>query len=148
MSFPKKVKALYTNAQTKTFTSGTPQTSVSRLRPPCLACKDETHGIVKYPTFAVEIADEKCCFRSECDHSTCAVKVQHNDISWHLNLEKGGLWVCGFHCETYVQIQQAYTRDFKTHIPTTEIPALQWRHLNHLANKLHLLKILHLLGAL
>lgn len=50
-----------------------------------------------------------------------------------------GLQVRGLNSEDYIQLQQAYTRDFipvdKSYIPTRET-ALQWPHLKHLADKL------------
>lgn len=50
-----------------------------------------------------------------------------------------GLRIRGFHSEKHISLQQTYTRDFipvdKSCIPT-RTTALQWPHLQHLANKL------------
>ena len=63
--FPKRAKALNTHAQTKSFISGPPETSASHPRPPCSVCEDDSHGIVKCPTFAARTADEKKVFIQE-----------------------------------------------------------------------------------
>lgn len=62
--FPKRAKALNTSSLINS-TLGTPETSYSRPRIPCLACKDETHGVVKCPTFAAKTHDDKKAFIHE-----------------------------------------------------------------------------------
>nr|XP_043906906.1 uncharacterized protein LOC122785246 [Solea senegalensis] len=257
--FPKRAKALSTSAQIKTSPSGELKTSYSKPRPPCLVCKDETHGVAKCPMFAAKSADEKktfihenhLCFgclrkghitkdckgRHTCNtcgrrHPTClhierekapaemsdgdpVVRKDHarkeihkvmahaitqhasatssivpvlvssatvpqkeiltyalldtqsdstfilEDLASELNVDTQsvqlklstmtavntviasktafGLQVRGLNSDTYVQIKQAYTRDFipvdKSHIPTKST-ALQWSHLKHLSSKL------------
>ncbi len=58
---PKRDKALNTTAQMKNSTLGTPENS----KPPCLVCKDETHGVVKCPTIAAKTMDVKKAFVHE-----------------------------------------------------------------------------------
>ncbi|KAG1968718.1 nek6 [Pimephales promelas] len=263
----KRAKVLNTSTQMKNSTSGTQMKNSNsgtlenvKPRPPCLVCKDETHGVVKCPTFAAKTTDEKkafihenhLCFgclrkghttkdckrRHTCStcgrrHPTCLhlerntnpggsasndpvatgdhgskeihkvmahALTQHvsatssivpvlvssttepqkeiltyalldtqsdstfilEDLVTELNVNTQpvqlklstmtavntviasksayGLQVRGLNSDTYIQLQQTYTRDFipidKSHIPTKGT-ALQWPHLKHLINKLH-----------
>ncbi|XP_026042791.1 uncharacterized protein LOC113033320 [Astatotilapia calliptera] len=61
---PKRTKALSTNAQAK-HSAGKPGTLISKPRPPCFVCNDETHGVAKCPTFATRLPDEKRAFIRE-----------------------------------------------------------------------------------
>lgn len=78
---PKRDKALNTSAQMKISTSGTPENS--KPKPPCLVCKDETHGVVKCPTFAAKTTDEKKVFIHE-NHLCfgCLRKATHLQYMW------------------------------------------------------------------
>lgn len=60
---PKRVKVLNTSIQGKISSSRSLDSSKSK--PPCLVCKDETHGVAKCPTFAKKTADEKKAFIHE-----------------------------------------------------------------------------------
>ncbi|KAL1258159.1 hypothetical protein QQF64_011403 [Cirrhinus molitorella] len=60
---PKRTKALNTSALMKNSTTGTLENS--KPKPPCLVCKDETHGVVKCPTFAAKTMDVKKAFIHE-----------------------------------------------------------------------------------
>ncbi|KAL1280039.1 hypothetical protein QQF64_014639 [Cirrhinus molitorella] len=60
---PKRTKALNTSALMKNSTTGTLENS--KPKPPCLVYKDETHGVVKCPTFAAKTMDVKKAFIHE-----------------------------------------------------------------------------------
>ncbi|XP_040191273.1 uncharacterized protein LOC120924392 [Rana temporaria] len=62
---PKRAKALNTSTQMKPSTFNVPNISASRPKPPCLVCKDETHGVAKCLTFAAKTIDEKRAFIHE-----------------------------------------------------------------------------------
>lgn len=61
--YPKKAKALTTSSQIKKPTSETLENS--KPKPPCLFCRDETHGVAKCPTFVAKAPDEKKAFIHE-----------------------------------------------------------------------------------
>nr|XP_033951031.1 uncharacterized protein LOC117455577 [Pseudochaenichthys georgianus]XP_033951039.1 uncharacterized protein LOC117455577 [Pseudochaenichthys georgianus] len=57
--FLRRTKALNTSTEMNEPTSETFVTSNSKPWPPCLVCKDETHGIARCPTFTAKTTDEK-----------------------------------------------------------------------------------------
>ncbi|XP_041845165.1 uncharacterized protein LOC121642470 [Melanotaenia boesemani] len=63
--FPKRAKVFNTSTQMKPSAPSTAKTPALGPRPPCLVCKDKTHGVVKCPTFAGKSVDEKKAFIHE-----------------------------------------------------------------------------------
>ncbi|KAI2645246.1 Zinc finger CCHC domain-containing protein 13 [Labeo rohita] len=58
---PKRAEALSTSTHKNQELTSTSET-LEKPKTPCLFCKDETHGVVKCPTFAAKTVDEKKAF--------------------------------------------------------------------------------------
>ncbi|KAL0961640.1 hypothetical protein UPYG_G00353580 [Umbra pygmaea] len=75
---PKRARALHTNIKRNNPTEKVEKVFSTKSKPPCPICKDEMHGVVKCPTFAVKSLEDKKVFIQENNLCYGCFRKGHN----------------------------------------------------------------------
>ncbi|KAJ8015422.1 hypothetical protein DPEC_G00025950 [Dallia pectoralis] len=75
---PKRARALHTNTKGNNSVERAEKGFSAKSRPPCPICEDETHGVVKCPTFAAKSLKDKKAFIQENNLCFGCLKKGHH----------------------------------------------------------------------
>lgn len=110
---PKRVKALNTSIQSKK--SSPRSLENSRPKPPCLVCKDETHGVAKCPIFAKRTTDEKKSFIHE--NHLCFGCLRKGHVTKDCR-RRHSCSTCGKRHPTCLHVERSAERVTENSVPT------------------------------